>query len=128
MIAPLTLPVVYLAESVSQAANSWPAVALAVIGLIGTLGTLIIKVWAEGRKNGATGDTVKEIKDEVSPAGGGDAQNMYAKVDEGLQLMKFAVGHIKNLPTSDDIKRLDGRIDLLGKRVAAIEQGRAPST
>ena len=111
-------PFITLAESVQQAANNWPAVALGVIGLVSGWGTLIIKVWAEGRKNKATGETVKEIKDEVAADG---TPNMRAEVSEGLRLMQFAVGHIKNLPTSDDVRRLDGRIDGLSKRVKAIE-------
>lgn len=118
----LAAPVVMLAESVTQAVNSWPAVAIATLGVIGGWGTLIIKVWAEARKNSATGTTVQEIKGELSPPDDNDAPNMRAEVSEGLRLMKFAVSHIENLPTSDDIKRLDGRIDMLGERVTAIER------
>lgn len=110
-----------LAESVSEAVNSWPAVALATVSLVGGWGTLIIKTWVEARKAKDTGDTVKEIKDQVIDGGDYDT-NLREDVAEGLKLMRFAVSHIENLPTSDDIKRLDGRIDTLGERVTAIER------
>lgn len=109
------------AESVSQAVNSWPAVALATVSLVGGWGTLIIKTWVEARKNSATGNTVNEIKEQVIDGGDYDT-NLREDVAEGLKLMKLAVSHIENLPTADDIKRLDGRIDTLGERVTAIER------
>lgn len=109
------------AESVSNAANSWPAVALAVAGVVGGWGTLIIKTWVEARKAKNTGETVQEIKEQVIDGGEYDT-NLREDVAEGLKLMQFAVSHIQNLPTHDDIRRLDGRIDTLGERVSAIER------
>ncbi|TDK88802.1 hypothetical protein EUA02_25690 [Mycobacterium paragordonae] len=109
------------AESATQFANSWPAVALAVVSIVGGWGTVIIKFFIEARKNNATGQTVNEIKEQVADGGDYDT-NLREDVAEGLQLMKFAVSHIENLPTTDDIKRLDGRIDALGRRVSAIEK------
>ncbi len=114
-----------LAESVGQAVNSWPAVALATVTLVGGWGTLIIKTWVEASKARDTakdtGDSVKEIKEQVLDGGVYDT-NLRQDVAKGLQLMEFAVSHIKNLPTHDDIKRLDGRIDKLGERVGVLEQ------
>lgn len=112
-----------IAESVAQATNSWPAVALAIVGLVGGWGTLIIKTWVEARKAKDTGKTVNEIKEQVLD-GGEYETNLREDVAEGLKLMRFAVSHIENLPTHDDIKRLDGRIDTLGERVTAMEQRR----
>lgn len=107
---------IILAETATQLANSWPAVAIALISLIGTWGTLIIKWLTDARKSSDTGKAVNEIKEQV--ADGGDYEtNLREDVAEGLQLMKFAVSHIENLPTTDDIKRLDGRINTLGERL-----------
>ncbi len=110
-----------LAETATQFANSWPAVALATVSLVGGWGTLIIKAFVDASKNRATGQTVNEIKEQVADGGDYDT-NLREDVAEGLQLMKFAVSHIENLPTTDDIRRLDGRIDALGRRVSAIEK------
>lgn len=120
ILAEAALAEVVQAESVAQAVNSWPAVALAVVSIVGGWGTLIIRFIIEGRKNSATGQTVNEIKEQVADGGDYDT-NLREDVAEGLKLMKFAVSHIENLPTADDIKRLDGRIDALGRRVSAIE-------
>lgn len=109
------------AETATQFANSWPAVALAVVSIVGGWGTVIIKFFIEARKNSQTGQTVNEIKEQVAD-GGGYETKLREDVAKGLQLMEFAVSHIKNLPTTDDVKRLDGRIDALAGRVSAIEK------
>lgn len=129
-----------LAESAGQFVNSWPAVTLAIVGVVGGWGTLIIQAWISARKNSATGDTVKEIKEQGSAAADtvnkikdqvvnghttnlrDDVTNLRGDVTEGLELMRFAVEFIKQLPNRDDINRIDGRIDTLTGRVAALEQ------
>lgn len=137
------------AESAGQAVQDWRVVGiLAVTGII----TLLIRQRHEGRQrkeesNRTEGKVdqldgkVTEVVDQVTNSGSNLAEevgkikseistgvddNMRAEVSEGLKLMRFAVSHIENLPTSDDIKRLDGRIDVLGRRMSAVE-GRKPT-
>lgn len=123
-----------LAASVSDAVNSWPAVVLALITIVGGWGTLIIKTWIEARKAKDTGETVKEIREQNSAAVdtvkeikdqvvNGHASNLRDDVTEGLELMRFAVGFIKTLPTQEDIRRMDNRLDVVDRRLAKLEQG-----
>ncbi|KQH75605.1 hypothetical protein AO501_25355 [Mycobacterium gordonae] len=84
-----------LAESVSQAVNTWPAVALAVVGVVGGWGTLIIKVWAEGRKIAATGDAVDKIKEQVTN-GGSNLAKTVGEVKEMLTAQQSGIGGIRS--------------------------------
>lgn len=83
------------AETATQFANSWPAVALAVVSVVGGWGTLIIKVWTEGRKNSATGDAVDKIKEQVTN-GGSNLAKTVGEVKEMLTAQQSGIGGIRS--------------------------------
>lgn len=112
----LAKPIEAFAESAGQVVQDWRIIGIVTVGsLIG----LYLRQRGDGKK-------ITEVQEQVTKGGKAgdesDSTTMRFEISEGLRLMKFAVSHIENLPTSDDIKRLDGRIDSLGARVKAIEQ------
>lgn len=102
-----------LAESVSQAVNTWPAVALAVVSVVGGWGTLIIKVWTEGRKNSATGDAVDKIKEQVTNGGSnlaatvGQVKSMLSDQREDIAGIRKDIGGIRGEIRQERESRVD---------------------
>lgn len=101
------------AETATQFANSWPAVALAVVSIVGGWGTVIIKVWTEGRKNSATGDAVDKIKEQVTNGGSnlaatvGQVKSMLSDQREDIAGIRKDIGGIRGEIRQERESRVD---------------------
>ena len=102
-----------LAESVSQAVNTWPAVALAVVGVVSGWGTLIIKVWAEGRKSADTQAKVAKIEEQVTNGGSnlaatvGQVKSMLSDQREDIAGIRKDIGGIRGEIHQERESRVD---------------------
>lgn len=103
-----------LAESVTQAAQDWPGVFAIAVPVVGGL----VGLWLKQR---GADKTLGQVKEQVT---NGHETNLRDDVTRGITLMQLALDHVRQLPTAEDFKRMDGKLIRLTRSLDNERQAR----
>lgn len=103
-----------LAESVTQVAQNWPGAFAIAVPVVGGL----VGLWLKQR---GSDRTLGQVKEQVT---NGHETNLRDDVTRGITLMQLALDHVRQLPTADDFKRMDGKLIRLTKSLDNERQAR----